>query len=71
MAISLSFTDAKTAINATIEAGDYTPTYLVGPPGVGKTSLALDVAEHFGIPRTVAEACMFRPSLHDPVDLNA
>lgn len=65
----MRYSDITTSIISSVEAGDTTPTYISGPPGTGKTSISLDVAERFGLPREVAEQCIFRPSLHDPVDL--
>lgn len=49
------------------------PVYLEGPPGIGKTSVAFDVARRLGMdPRPHTEGgdvVIFRPSLKDPVDL--
>lgn len=49
------------------------PVYLEGPPGIGKTSIAYDVAKRLGMdPRPHTEGgdvVLFRPSLKDPVDL--
>lgn len=41
--------------------------YISGAPGLGKTSLAYDVADALEIPRE--RVLIFRPSLKDPVDL--
>lgn len=41
--------------------------YLTGAPGLGKTSLAYDVAEQLELPKD--RVLLFRPSLRDPVDL--
>lgn len=67
--MELTFNQAKEAITASIACGDKTPTLLLGPPGAGKTTLAIDVAESLGIPRSVAWDCVFRPSFREPVDL--
>lgn len=67
--IELTYTQVLEAIKANVAQGDMTPVYIDGAPGCGKTSLGLDVAEEYGIPRDVAERCIFRPSLRDPVDL--
>lgn len=66
----IMFGEAEELIMANIRAADMTPLMLLGPPGCGKTTVPLNVAENaFGIPRDVAERCIFRPSLRDPVDL--
>lgn len=66
---TLSYTGGTAAIRANVEADDKTPTIIIGPPGCGKTTLPLTIAVEYGIPRDVAEKCIFRPSLRDPVDL--
>ena len=66
---TISYSDAVAILNANIDNGDRTPVMLLGAPGCGKTSVVLDIAEQRGIPRDVAESCIFRPSLRDPVDL--
>jgi hypothetical protein len=65
----LSFDQAVLAIDASIRSGDKTPIIMQGPIGCGKTSVPLAVAVNHGIPREVAERCVFRPSLRDPIDL--
>ena len=67
--IELNYSSMKTAIMANVDAIDMTPIMITGAPGCAKTSVCLDVAESYGIPRNVAERCIFRPSLRDPVDL--
>lgn len=67
--IELTYTQVREAIEASVRQNDMTPIYIDGAPGCGKTSVALDVAVSHGIPRDVAERCIFRPSLRDPVDL--
>lgn len=57
------------AINSLIDSENKTPVHLSGPPGGGKTTAAVDVARTRGIPTDVAKSCIFRPSLHDPVDV--
>lgn len=65
----MKYSQLITSIVASAKAGDRTPTYITGAPGGGKTALCMDVAAELGIPKDVAKTCMFRPSLHDPVDL--
>ena len=65
----MRYSHVKQAILSSVNTGDMTPIYISGAPGCGKTSVCIDVAEDKGIPRDVAEACIFRPSLRDPVDL--
>lgn len=45
----------------------HTPVYMQGPPGVGKTDLAFELADKLGIPHD--HVIIIRPSLMDPVDL--
>lgn len=66
---SLQFEEAEQAIKANVEAGDMTPTLVLGRPGCGKTALFTKVAVDYGIPLEVAQRCIFRPSLRDPTDL--
>ena len=47
----------------------HTPVYMQGPPGVGKTDLAYELADKLGIPHD--RVIIIRPSLMDPVDLDA
>lgn len=66
----LGYQEIKSMVAANIEAGDYTPIMIEGEPGCGKSTVCVDVAvEKGGMDRRIAEACMFRPSLHTPVDL--
>ena len=65
----MRYSQVKQAIQSSIQQRDMTPVYISGAPGCGKTSVCIDVAEDMGIPRHVAENCIFRPSLRDPVDL--
>jgi hypothetical protein len=67
--IELSYTQAYEALSAMVAGKVMTPVFLEGPPGIAKTTLALDIAEANRVPRDVAEGCVFRPSLHDPADL--
>lgn len=67
--IELTYTQTKQAIAANVAQGDMTPVLVTGRPGCAKTALMLDIAVEHGIPREVAERCIFRPSLRDPVDL--
>lgn len=63
----MRYTDIRASVKSLFAATNKTPIYLEGAPGLGKTSIAFDVATDLGIP---AEAVfIFRPSLHDPVDL--
>lgn len=64
-----SFSMIQSSLEYNIEHNEMTPMYVSGPPGVGKTTLAVDVAVNHGIPRDVAQNCIFRPSLHEPTDL--
>lgn len=65
----MKYSTLKETILALAGAGHPAPAFIQGAPGGGKTSLCLDVAESLGIPRDDAMRTLFRPSLHDPVDL--
>lgn len=63
----MRYSDIRTSIKSLFAATNKTPTYLEGAPGLGKTSIAYDVAKDLNIPTEAV--FIFRPSLHDPVDL--
>lgn len=65
----MRYSQAKQATIALFNKTASTPVYLSGKPGLGKTSLAYDVAAAMDIP--TSHVVVFRPSLRDPVDLNA
>lgn len=66
----MNYSNVKRAIMANIQSRDFTPIYISGEPGCGKTAVCVEVANDLGIPRKVTEDnCIFRPSFRDPVDL--
>lgn len=63
----MRMSNLNTIIAAALEANPNQAVYVSGAPGVGKTSMAYDIADKLGIPRD--RILLFRPSLRDPVDL--
>jgi len=63
----MRITQAAKLITSTIAKNPSQAIFLMGPPGVAKTSICYQVAAELGIPAD--RVLLFRPSLRDPVDL--
>ena len=63
----MRITHAAKVITSTISRNPGQAIFLMGPPGVAKTSICYEVAKSAGVP--AERVLLFRPSLRDPVDL--
>jgi len=63
----MRYSSAKQIIVSTLTRAPKQPVFLIGEPGVAKTSLCFDIGKKFNIPEK--RTLLFRPSLRDPVDL--
>jgi hypothetical protein len=63
----MRITHAEKIIRSTIAKNPNQSLFLMGPPGVAKTSICFTLAASLNIPKE--RVLLFRPSLRDPVDL--